>query len=135
MKTKPYEKWCSAFIQNLRDHLNLQGWRVTIKFCSHPKKDCEGCYAEINSDSTYMQAALTIYPLAEADFKKGDLEHLSMVLTHELCHILVDPLHCHMLPFLSDTTRSFFMDALENVTQRIALAVHKSLPENLIPPR
>lgn len=135
MKTKPYGKWCAAFIQNLRNYMNLQGWRIVVEFCLHPKEDCEGCYACISSDSTYMQATLTIYPMAKADYDSGDLDHLSLVLTHELCHILIDPLHEQMIPFLSDTTRPFFTNTMENVTQRIALVVHKNLPKSLLPPR
>lgn len=82
-----------------------------------------------------MQATLTIYPMAKADYDSGDLDHLSLVLTHELCHILIDPLHEQMIPFLSDTTRPFFTNTMENVTQRIALVVHKNLPKSLLPPR
>lgn len=132
---KQYEKWCSTFIQNLRNHMNLHGWRIVVEFSPEPKQDCEGCYACISSDSTYMQASLTIFPMAKKDFEDGDLDHLSFVLTHEMCHILIDPMHSQMLPFLSDTTRPFFNDTMENVTQRIALVVHKSLPKHITPPR
>lgn len=135
MKKLSYEKWCSAFIHNLAQHMNLAGWEITVDFCDEPKPDSENCYAEINSDSVYMLATITIYPLGRKDWDKGDYARITRVLTHELCHILIDPLHDHILPYLSDTTRRFFMDDMENVTQRIALVVFKNLPKHIIPPR
>lgn len=135
MKKTSYEKWCAAFIQNLSAYLNLSGWQMEVLFSPQPKENCEGCYADINVDSVYMQLALTIYPMARTDFESGNLEKLTRVLTHELCHVLIDPLHNQILPFLSDTTRPFFTDTLENVTQRIALVVYKNLPKQIMPPR
>lgn len=132
---RPFEKWCAAFIENLRNYMNLQGWRIVVEFSNSAKEDSEGCYACISPDSTYMCAHLTVFPLAKKDFDEGDLDHLKMVLTHELCHILIDPLHTHVIPFLSDATRPFFTSDMENVTQRIALVVVKNLPKHITPPR
>jgi len=82
-----------------------------------------------------MQAHLTTYQMCEEDFKKGDIDHLVLILTHELCHILVDPFHDHAEPFLSDTTRPFFQNMLENQTQKLTAVLLKNLPKSIIPPR
>lgn len=132
---KKYEKWCSTFIQNLSSYLNLAGWEIMVEFSSDPKQDSEGCFADISCDSTYMIATVRIYPLCRECYDTNNMERLKRVLTHELCHILIDPIHVHILPFLSDTTRQFFNDDMENVTQRISLVVVKNLPKHITPPR
>jgi len=132
---KTFEKWCVAFVSNLADHMNLSGWRFGFEFSDKSKGDSEGCWAEINSDHVYMQATLTTYPLLRESWEKGDTRRVVEVLTHELCHSLIDPLHVHALPYLSDATRPAFTDILENVVQRTAVIIQKGLPKNIIPPR
>jgi len=135
MKKISYEKWCTAFIKNLGSYFNLAGWGFAIEFLDEHKEDSEGCFASVCTNSAYMKASFRLYPLLKKDFDDGDIDHVSEVLTHEFSHILIDPLHEHMHPFLSEKSSPAFMRDLENVTQRIAMVIVQSLPKNLIPPR
>lgn len=140
MKKTTYEKWCTAFVKNLSEHFNLAGWRVRLKFSATPKeseeRESEGCcWAEISSDAIYMQATITTYPKMKQTWKDGDVNRVVEALVHEFCHVLLDPMHEHALPFLSDSTRPMFSKMLENTTQRINAVVLNGLPKSLIPPR
>ena len=135
MKKLSYEKWVASLVQTLAEYFNLQGWNIKVEFSNKPKSDCEGAYACMNSNSVYMQATLTVYPMGRESWDEDDLDRLVEVLTHELSHLLIDPLHEHAVPFLSETTRPLFTNILENVTQRTALVILKGLPKNIIPPR
>jgi hypothetical protein len=82
-----------------------------------------------------MQATLVVYPILRESWEEGDTERVSEVLLHELSHLLVDPLHDHALPFLSEATSPAFLKILENVVQRITGVLLNGLPKSLIPPR
>ncbi len=58
-----------------------------------------------------------------------------MAMVHEVVHILVDPFHEAMIPFLSPSTTPHFIETLEQQTQRLTMVFLKTLPKNLIPPR
>lgn len=135
MKKITYEKWVITFVENLSVHLNLHAWNIQVKISSKPKEYSEGCWAEVGSDSVYMQATLTTYPRLRESWDEREVDRVTEVLVHELCHLLIDPLHEHAVPFLSDTTRPMFTNILENVVQRTAMVIVKNLPKSLIPPR
>jgi hypothetical protein len=135
MKNKKYEKWATAFVQNLASHLNLSGWRIEVIFCDKTKSSNEECAADINVDSSYMFATLRLYPYTKKAYDDWDVNMLKEIFSHEFVHILIDPLYDHALPFLSDVTRPLFTDTLENVTQRFTRIIMRSLPKNIIPPR
>ena len=135
MKKLSYEKWVAAFVQNLAGHLNLAGWRLETEFAAEPKDGSDDCSAHIEVNTPYAFAHLVVFPTVKKAFEKGDIDQLKEIFVHELSHILVDPLHESMVPFLSNTTRPFFNDTLESVNQRITRILLKTLPESLVPPR
>lgn len=135
MKKLSYEDWVSKYIGNLADHFNLSGWVIKINFSEESKKNSEGCYACVDTDSTYLHAEITVFPRAKEDFESKNYARLTRAFVHELSHILIDPLHEHMCPFLSESSSPAFNRDLENVTQRIAMVICNSIPASLIPPR
>jgi hypothetical protein len=131
MKKVTYGSWVASFVTRMADYLNIVGWEITIE---HVSTDKGNCAADIQIDNVYMQAHLATYPLCEVFFH-SDPDKLVRILTHELSHILLDPFSDHAIPFLSDTTRPFFTDMLENQTQKLTAVLLKNLPKSIIPPR
>lgn len=132
MKKSSYEAWVRQLMENLASHLNLAGWTIHLAFSEEDKHDV---YAEATINSSYLSSLITVYRLGRTDFDEGKLDRLVMALVHELCHLLVDPFHQEMLPFLSPSTTPNFMNILEQQTQKLAMVILKTLPKKLIPPR
>ena len=132
MKKSTYESWVRRLVENLASHLNLSGWTIHLKFSDEDKQDI---YAEASTNSVYMSCLITLYRLGKTDFEGEETDRLIMALVHELCHILVDPFHQEIVPFLSPSTTLNFMNILEQQTQKLTMVILKTLPKNLIPPR
>lgn len=128
-----FETWVTKLVGNLCEHFDLAGWTVQVKFPPEESKD--SCYAENAINGVYLGSTISVYPTAKRDFEAGETERLIMALVHEVVHILVDPFHEAMLPFLSPSTTPSFMETLEQQTQRLTMVFLKTLPENLIPIR
>lgn len=128
-----FENWVIKLVRNLCEHFDLAGWTVHVKFPAEESKD--SCYAENSINGTYLGSTISVYPTAKRDFEAGETERLVLALVHEIVHVLVDPFHEAMLPFLSPSTTPAFMETLEKQTQRLTMVFLKTLPENLIPAR
>jgi hypothetical protein len=127
-----FENWVTEFIGNLCGYFDLAGWSVEVKFPDQPKDDN---YAENRINGTYLHSTISVYPEAREDFDSGDMDRLVLAVVHELVHILLDPFHAAILPFLSPSTTPAFMETLEQQTQRLTMVFLKNLPKNLVPPR
>jgi hypothetical protein len=135
METEAYEGWVTAFIENLREYFNLQGWRIKTEFYATDKDDS---YAEATVNSTYYSATLKLYKQSKTDFEENTTEtmgRLTMSIVHETIHLLLDPFHEKISPFLSESSTMDFMRVLEQQTQQLTMVFMKSIPEYLIPPR
>lgn len=132
-KPLTFENWVVKLVGNLCEYFDLAGWTIQVKFPQEESKD--SCYAENAINGTYLGSTISVYPTAKRDFEAGDTERLIMALVHEIIHILVDPFHESILPFLSPSTTPAFMETLEQQTQRLTMVFLKTLPENLIPIR
>lgn len=128
-----FETWITKLVGNLCEHFDLAGWTVQVKFPEQESKD--SCYAENAINGAHLGSTISVYPTAKRYFEAGETERLVMALVHEIIHILVDPFHESMLPFLSPSTTPAFMETLEQQTQRLTMVFLKTLPENLIPIR
>ena len=128
-----FETWVTKLVGNLCEHFDLAGWTVQVKFPDQESKD--SCYAENAINGDYLWSTISVYPTAKRDFDAGETERLAMALVHEIIHILLDPFHESMLPFLSPSTTPSFLETLEQQTQRLTMVFLKTLPENLIPIR
>ena len=58
-----------------------------------------------------------------------------LATVHELVHVFLDPFQDFARPHLSATTTPFFMNIVENTTQRLTMLILKQLPPSLIPAR
>ena len=127
-----YESWVKKLVSNLASHFDLAGWTLQVEFLVEEKGTS---YAENDINSTYLGSTIRVYPLAKKDFDSGNIDRLVMALVHEIVHLLVDPFHDAMLPFLSASTTPAFHEILEQQTQRLTMVFLKTLPKGLIPIR
>lgn len=126
-----YETWVSSFVKNLCEYFNLAGWSIAVEFEDGPGP--EGQYADNEVNSDYMFSTMTFYKPSKVDFENGEMDRLTMSVVHETVHILLDPFHDHIAPFLSPVSSSNFSGVLENQTQKLTMVFLKSLPKNIIP--
>ena len=137
-----FEEWVEKSVKGLAVYFNFGGWRINVEYKEdNPNTDgyhgtSEGyVYAETHVDSAYLSIHITLYKQAKDDFESGNLDQLSMVLTHELVHVFLDPFHTFVLPHLSETTTPFFTDMVENQTQKLTMVLLKTMPKEIFPPR
>ena len=135
MKKLTYEGWVTSFVERLSDHMNLAGWTITVEFMRSNKEGQGDTYAEMDVKSVYMFAHMRVYPQGKRDFKSGNMILLVNAIVHEMVHIFLDPFLAQMQEHLSKTTTPFFMDILEQQTQKLAMVLVKTLPPSLIPSR
>ena len=131
-KPLSYEKWVTKFLSNVAKHFNLRGWTAIIEFSDEAKGKS---YAEASINSNYQHITIYVYKSAKRDFESGKMDTLVMALVHELVHVFLDPFHEFSNPHLSEITSPFFMNILEQQTQKLTMVFLKTLPKNLIPSR
>jgi hypothetical protein len=127
-----YENWIKSLIGKIAEHFNFGGWMIGVEFSDKEKGDS---YAETTINSNYQTATIHVYSPAKRDFDAGKMEILLTAMVHELVHIFLDPFHDFASPHLSETTSPFFMNIVEQQTQKLTMVLLKTLPKNLIPPR
>lgn len=132
MDNADFEKWVTEFLSRVAEHFNLQGWGLCVEFSDEMKGDS---YAEATVNSVYQHVTVHVYQQAKKDFEAGKMDTLTMALVHELVHVFLDPFHEFVIPYLSPTTSPFFMNIVEQQTQKLTMVFLKTLPENLVPSR
>lgn len=132
MKKLTYEEWVVALVTNMCGHFDFGGWNLDVKFSDVEKGDS---YAEATINSTYQIMTIHVFKRAKEDFEAKNMDILTMALVHELVHAFLDPFHAFVHPYLSETTTPYFMNILEQQTQKLTMVILKTLPKTLIPPR
>ena len=131
-KPLTYEEWVREFLSRLSSYFDLAGWTARVVFSDEEK---EKTYAETSIDSSYQHVTIRVYKTAKEDFESGNMATLTMGLVHELVHVFLDPFHSLMVPHLSESTSPYFINILEQQTQKLTMVFLKNLPKNLIPTR
>jgi hypothetical protein len=137
MKKVTYEKWLTKLVENLSEHFNLSGWRISIEHLEEEPEECDSGnleYAHIVVTPPYQMATIRVNKLAQKDFQDGNIDRLVSLLTHEVAHIFLAPLQDWMQPHLSTITAPIFHKDIEQQTQKLTMVFLKTLPKNIIPP-
>lgn len=135
-KLNKYQAWTVQLVENLSSYMNLSEWNIHVDWSEKVSgTDKTDDRAFINADSTYLNANITFLKPVRLDFQKGDIDKIVRTVLHELSHILLDPFHDKMSPFLSDQSTPDFIRVLEQQTQKLTMILLKNLPKELIPPR
>jgi hypothetical protein len=124
---KSYEKWVESIITQLSGVLNLHEWRIGIEF--DVEDEMEGCVGFANIDSRYLTAYIHFTPFARELWKDNRMVVLQEAIVHEVCHLLLNPLHGFAKQAASPQTESQLTDILEQTTQRLTRIVIENLPK------
>ena len=127
-----YEEWVTTCITNIAEYFNLGGWTISVEF---PEEAKGNSYAEATINHVYQNAIINIFPQAKKDFESKKLDIVVMALVHELVHVFLDPFHEFVNPHLSEVTTPYFMNIVEQQTQKLTMVFLKNLPQNIIPAR
>jgi len=106
--------------------LCLSEWRIEVLFDQTDENP--GCVGFANIDTRYLTAHISFTDKARELWNLGDLNLLSECITHEVTHILLEPLHHFARQAASPQTESQLTDILEQANQRLARIVIDHLP-------
>ena len=132
-----FKKWVCRNVEDLRDYLHLQDWRIDCDFNAEDETfddDNMQTVAHANVSSDYFKATFTFTKFAERLFKEKEYETLFQCITHEVCHIWTDPMRTFALKAASPSTADNLVTIHEQLTQRIALLVLRGIPEKSYTP-
>lgn len=121
-----YEDWITDVVTRLTGELNLSEWRIELSY--DESDDNPDCIAFANIDTRYLTAYVGFTDKARGLWDEGELRILAECTTHELTHILLEPLHKFARRAASPQTESQLTDLLEQANQRIARVVIAQLP-------
>lgn len=125
-KSQSYEKWVTDVVTRLAAELNLHEWRIALKF--DVEDENPDCTAFASIDCRYLTAYLCFTDNARAIWDDGEMKILTECVTHELTHILLEPLHQFAQQATTTQTKSHLTDLLEQTNQRLARIVIEHLP-------
>lgn len=127
--SQQYRKWVTDLVKQLGHHLNLLDWRVGLEFDGEAENLSDGCVAFTRINARYLDSHIVFTPLARQLYEDGEMSILRDCVIHEVCHILLNPLHEFAKQAASPQTEPQLTDILEQATQRFARIVAASLPK------
>jgi hypothetical protein len=108
--------------------LNLSEWRIVVHLDDPDPDGLDGCAAWTYVDSRYLTSYIHFTPYAKEMWDEGRMVTLTECIVHEVCHILLNPLHEFAKQAASPQTESQLTDILEQTTQRLTRIVIEHLP-------
>ena len=128
---KVFRAWVAKTIRALRTYMYLDNWRVVQIWESEPSKDEPNTAAHIDTDTRYFQAVLYLMPCLEEIYKEDGKPRVAEILTHELCHLITEPLYEMACDQSAPALRKHLNTVREQTTQMMAICVFRGIPENL----
>lgn len=122
-----YKRWVENLVAKTAGELNLQEWRIGINF--DVEDEVDGCTAFTSIDARYLTSYINFTPYAEELWNDGRMISLTECVVHEVCHILLNPIHEFAKQAASPQTESQLTDILEQTTQKLARIVIEHLPK------
>lgn len=122
-----YKKYVETLVKKISGELNLQDWRIGLYFDSEDEDP--DCTAFTSVDSRYLTSYIHFTPHAEEMWNEGRMTSLIECVTHEVVHILLNPLHEFAKQSASPQTEPHLTDIHEQTTQRLTRIVIEHLPK------
>lgn len=105
------------WVKAKQDALNLQEWKGYIKF---GRCDEEDSFAEVRVDAEYLRYYIIICTKSCQEYiDEGDIEGIKRCLTHELVHLIIDPLYLEGIDSQTNQTKPYLDMIREQTVQRI----------------
>jgi hypothetical protein len=140
-KKKSYWEFTNDIVKYLKTHFYLHAWHIHVVQMKDAKdKSNLECYngedvlAGMASDSNYLESTLRLYPLAKKMYKDGRYSEFGVVLVHEFCHILTDPLYKIAIDAVSNREGPNLEHVRENTTQLISVIVMPGIDKKIFSP-
>lgn len=83
--TEKQKREISGYIRKWRSKLYLEDWNFKTRYCHEDENDSA---AEIKMQIAYKDATITVQP----KLWKEDKKQREMIICHELCHCIAQPL-------------------------------------------
>lgn len=93
-----------------------------------PKPGDADVAADIDMNSVYLWARVTLYPELFQNYKDKKFRRVGEALLHEVCHLFIDPVSRLFMWDACPSQKNGFHDTIERQTQRIANAIWDLLP-------
>ena len=106
-----------AWLMHRQGQLKLHDWVARISFVKELAGDN---FCEVAIDVDYLRYELFISEPQMADsIRDGEVQDIKRYLTHELVHVILEPLNTHLNQYRSDSNKELLDRSLENTVQRI----------------
>jgi hypothetical protein len=92
---KAFRKFIEDSVQEIKEQCGLTDYDILFEYSNkviHGHQENRITQAQVDVDTKYLNAVLTIFPPLLDAYKDGRKEFIKMVLCHELAHIRTDPL-------------------------------------------
>ena len=117
-----FETYMVKIVGELKKVLGLVEYAGTINF---PENDSGGTAMDINVDVKYLRFSVQVYPVCRGDYKLKRYDDLLEYMTHELCHIITEPLYDKAVRGIATCQQDDLEVDREQATQRICNIVMK----------
>ncbi len=135
---KPYWTFVNDITYYLKDHFYLHSWTLHVLQVKNDKTSQNDTNAEViasmGSDDTYMDATLSLYPLAKRMWKERRCNSLGRAIVHEFCHVITDPLYKIACNGICRREGPGLEHTRENTTQHICNIVMPGIDKKIFSP-
>lgn len=136
-KDLQFRKYISTMTSDIRTMLFHGEYEMNIEYIADDKKRNSwnesrfNTYADIDIDFRYLRFTIAIYPIIKKLYEEKQGWQILNIITHEMCHLLTEPLYYFAIPIISNTTQETLEEVRERQTQRIANVIVRFVPEKV----
>jgi hypothetical protein len=132
-KTEKFQDFVRRVLKEVGRHMYLQEWAYSIVWAKEDKQMGKDIFthAEISTNVSYLRFDITIYPVLERQFNSGKYDDVAETLTHELCHVLNEPLYQIAYDLCAPALNDQLNVIREQQTQRTCNAIYGLLSNDL----
>lgn len=127
----PYKTYVKHLVANLKIHLFLDDWDLTIQFPASAPSERKDALACVYSDPRYLNATIDVYPALKEYYETEPTEETAQTLLHEMLHIVTETVHLFAKSAVTPQTEEHLTTASEQQTQRLTRIIMKSLPKSV----
>lgn len=133
---KPYKKYIATLLDHLRREMFCGEYTMDIEYReSLGEKSDAIVSANITVDGTYLHCIIRVSDHCHQLYKDKKYKRLAEILTHEMCHLLTEPLYKIAINAITNTSGDFLEEIRERQTQRITNALFHRMPKDFYIPK
>jgi hypothetical protein len=113
-------KYLVLLIKNIRNDIRLNEWNGSLDYPGEYDKDDSSIYMRISIDASYLRFTIEVFPLVEEDYNKKNYDRIIRAATHELCHIITEPIYKIAIEGITNHQQPKLEEERERMTERIS---------------